>query len=159
MALVYSRTDNGLLVAHDAPSDERAVARALRDYDPDLRLVPQGADGRNIAYKVYRYAGSDRPAEFICFWGDAATGEAYPLSSGLLEKVKALDKNSRTRYVSPEEENALAAEARRRKADEDVEAIFDDWKRREGRSAMLPRGTSLARARSRTGYHRRKGPR
>lgn len=156
MASVYSRTDSGLLVAHDAPSDERAVARQLRDYDPDLRLVPQGFVGRQIAYKVYRYAGSERPAEFLCFWGDAATGEPYPLSSGLLEKVKSLDKNSRAEYVSVEEEEARRKERSQREAQQDMEDAADDWRRNEGRSAVLPRSQSLRRARSRTGYHERR---
>lgn len=152
--LIYSRTDSGLLVAENGSGDERAVARALRDYDPDLRLVPQGVAGGRMAYKVYRYCGSERPAEFICFWGNER-GEPYPLSHRLLDKVRSLDKNQRGSedYRSEDELNEQAKAARERQAEEDAQALLDDWKTREGRSALLPRGPSLARARARTGYH------
>lgn len=140
MSLVYERQGNGLLVARDtAPSDEKAVARQLRDYDPDLRLVPQGVVGRQIAYKVYRYAGSDRPAEFICFWGDAAIGEPYPLSSGLLDRVRELDRNSRARYASAEELNEKRRAELERHRDSLSEDVYDDLKRMPGRLAVIPR--------------------
>jgi hypothetical protein len=153
--LTYSRTESGLLVAENASADERAVARALRDHDPDLRLVPQSRVGDRIGYSVYRYAGSDRPAEFLLFWGNTASGEPYPLSSRLLDEVKRLDRNSRGAgdYVDVDERNARAKAELREHADKQGEELFDDWRKREGRSALLPRGVSLRRARSKTGYH------
>lgn len=152
--MICSRSDTGLLVAENGSADEKAIARALRDHDPDLRLVPQGFRNGMTAYKVYRYCGSERPAEFICFWGNAQ-GEPYPLSSRLLDKVRALDKSQRGSegYLSEDELNDRAKAARQEQAQADAEDLFDDWKTREKRSACLPRSTSLARARSRTGYH------
>lgn len=154
MAHVYSKGNHGLLVARDtAPGDEQAVARQLRDYDPDLRLVPQGVVGRQIVYKVYRYAGSDRPAEFVCFWGDEATGEPWPLSSGLLDRVRELDKNTRANYLSAEAREARRRAELERHREQTAKDVYDDLRRMPGRLAALPRGQSLRRARSRSGYH------
>src|SRR5215510_10143671 len=86
-------TDSGLLVPEGAL--EAAVARELRELDDDLRLVPQDSDayGRRI-YKVYKYMGGDRPAQFILMWSDEE-GNPYPLSSSLVEEVKRHDRNLR----------------------------------------------------------------
>lgn len=125
---VFSKTDSGLLVPDRAAGDEQAVARLLKEYDPDLRLVPQ-----YNGYRVYRYAGSDRPAQFVLYWGDS-DGNAYPLSSRILDKVKQLDRNNdRSEYRS---EDALNEERRKREAkrrQDEFEAIRDDWKSIQGR--------------------------
>ena len=124
-------------------ADEKYVARALREYDPALRLIP-GLPRAGIPYKVYAYRG-DQPAVFICAWEE--NGKALPLSTRLLEMVKQQDRT--TRSPAPD---ADVLEARRRERlakDEDAMAqdLIDDWRGREGRSAMLPRSQSLRRAR------------
>lgn len=151
MGLVYTRRDDGLVLAQ-ASQDEAAVARALKQHDSELRLVPQESDvlGKRC-YKVYRYAGSERPAEFILAW--MKDGEALPLSMGLVDAVKALDRNSRAPYQDEDELNAAMRERRDKQTADDIEAIRSDWATREGRSAVLPRSVSLRQARSRTGYH------
>lgn len=131
MSLVYSRSDSGLLIAETGSSDERAVARALKDYDPDLRLVPAVVNNQQ-AWKVYRYAGPDHPALFLFMWGDHY-GNPWPLSMRILDKVRELDKNTQSQA---RDEDAL--EARRKasnaKRDEDrTTDLVDDWKSVDGR--------------------------
>ena len=151
MGLVYTRRDDGLVLAQ-ASQDEAAVARALKQHDPELRLVPQESEvlGKRC-YKVYRYAGSERPAEFILAW--VKDGDPLPLSMGLVDAVKALDRNSRVEYLNEDERDALERERRDKQTAADIEDIRSDWATREKRSAVLPRSPSLRRARSRSGYH------
>ena len=152
VSMVYSRSDSGLLIAEKSgSSDERAIARALKDYDRDLRLLPCVVNGTQ-AWKVYRYAGSDRPAEFLFMWGNDY-GEPWPLSFRILDKVRELDKNTtfKARNEDALERDRRASDAKREQ--DAIEALTDDWMTREGRSALLPRGQSLRRARARTGYH------
>jgi hypothetical protein len=150
--LVYSRTDSGLLVAEEGASDEKAVGRLLRDYDSDLRLVPATFHDGRLGYKVYRYAGPDRPAEFICYWGNEE-GEPYPLSSRLLDKVRELDRNSRAPYLSEDELNARAQEKRERQIRQDAEDLVDDVATTAGVMPCFHRGAHLRRSRAKTGYH------
>jgi hypothetical protein len=149
VSLVYTKTESGLLVASEGASDERAVARALKDHDPDLRLVPQ-QDG----WRVYRYAGPDRPADFILYWGD---GEGpWPLSHRLVDEVKRHDRNTQAHVPSPEELNAKA-EAERRKQDAAmVEDIVDDNRHKmNGRIACLKPSVALRMARDKERRRRR----
>ncbi len=152
--LVYSRTDSGLVLAEHG-QDEAAVARLLKQHDRDLRLVPQRSDsyGR-IYYAVYRYAGSERDAEFVCAWV-GEDGQPLPLSSRILDMVQQLDRNGRGAYVDEDERNARLRERRALDEAQATEDLADDWARRERRSAVLPRGSHLRQARSRTGYHER----
>jgi hypothetical protein len=131
VSLVYSRTDNGLLVAENASGDERAVARALKEYDPDLRLVPAVVK-EQVAWKVYRHSGPDRPALFLFMWGDEY-GNPWPLSYRILDKVKTLDKNTST---GARDEDALEAHRKASKAKEEETLrtdLYDDWKSLDGR--------------------------
>lgn len=145
-----SRTDGGLYVPEGA--HEAAVMRALREHDDDLRLVPQDSDhfGRRV-YKVFRYAGSERPAEFLLFWGDEH-GNPFPLSSSLVDAVKQLDRNMRG--FDPRNADAKNAELvarRRQKSREDGEALLQDYDGRlEGKKSSPPkRSVGLLRARDR----------
>jgi hypothetical protein len=154
VSLVPSRTDSGLHVLTQG-ADEAAVYRALRDYDNDLRLVPQDSDayGQRV-YKVYRYAGSDRPAEFLFMWGDDL-GNPFPLSMQLVERARHFDKNSRNRdYVDPDEHNRRLKEQRHKDADADAETIKDEMLKRHGRSPAFRRSPAFAASRREA---RRKG--
>jgi len=144
--LVYSKTDSGLLVAEES-AEGAAVARALRDHDSELRLVPQHSESLGGRYwAVYRYAGSEKPAEPVCTWlGE--NGEPIPLSFGLVEKVKRLDRSSRDETPEADAANAALKVSNDRERDRRVEDLVDDWYRREGRLAVLPRGQHLRRAR------------
>lgn len=137
-------------------SDEVAVNRALRDYDRDLRLIPQDSDayGQRI-YKVYRYNGPERRADFLFLWGDDY-GNPYPLSMAILERVKTLDKNARGNadYLSEDEHNRRLRERRQKDYDANVETIQQEEAKRVGRVYAFPASPALAAARRRG---RRKG--
>lgn len=124
---VFYKNEHGLLVPDQAAGDERAIARLLKDYDPDLRLVPQ-----KNGYRVYRYAGSERPAEFILYWGDER-GNPYPLSGRILDEVRKLDRNSRAEYKSPEQLNDEHKVRETKRVQTAARDLYDDWKSVHGR--------------------------
>ena len=155
MGLVHSQTDSGLSVLSQG-ADEAAVSRALRQHDNDLRLVPQDSDAYGSrVYKVYRYCGPDRPAEFLFLWGDDY-GNPYPLSMAVVERVKQFDKNARgnAEYVDPDEHNRRMKERIQRGYDADVDTIKSEELRRGTKSYVFHRSPALAVARRRG---RRKG--
>ena len=120
------RTDGGLLVPQGAY--EESVARALKDHDPLLRLVPQDSDhfGRRV-YKVFRYAGSERSAEFILFWGDPTNNVAYPLSYAIVDEVKRHDRGERGFSAEDSDTiNARLLEESRRKSREEGQALAEE---------------------------------
>src|SRR6266498_675093 len=141
----------GLLLPEGAL--EASVAQQLRNLDPDLRLVPQNSDayGRRV-YKVYKYMGSERPAQFILMWGDE-NGNPFPLSSQLVEEVKRHDRNQRGHDTLIDEDawNPRLEAERRKQAEEEIMEIGREYEKRiSGKSyAVLPRSPSLAAARRR----------
>jgi hypothetical protein len=74
-------------------------------------------------------------------------GDPYPLSSGLVEKVKEMDRNSRARHLDDVAANAIRQAEIDRKLERDSEALRSDYLPLEGRSPVLHRGESLRRAR------------
>ena len=148
-----SRLDSGLFFVEHG-EDEARVSRALREYDADLRLVPQDSDthGRRI-YKVYRYAGSDRPAEFLLYWANER-GEPYPLSMRLLDEIKRHDKNTRGDKFDADAEYQRVVNAGRKNFDDESQQLAEEYARREGRVSAFHRSPALAAARRRG---RRKG--
>jgi hypothetical protein len=152
LSLIYSASDSGLILATEG-SDEAACAAALKEYDSDLRLVPQDSDafGQRV-YKVFRYAGSEQPAQFVCGWWDDMGKPYGGLSvTGLLEMVKRLDRNTRSYYVDPDVRNAELTEKRRREAHAQLDEIADEFRGKiDGtKSSPLPRGRDLYLARNR----------
>lgn len=121
-------------------SDERAVARALREYDDELRLVPQPTS-QGLAYQVRRWCGGDRPSEFLFFWADQY-GNALPLSMRLLDHVKEHDRNTQSRRLDADARNALKQAAEDKGWSDDIEALASDWAAKHGRP-VLPRSQSL----------------
>ena len=114
--------------------DEAAVRRLLRDYDPDLRLVPRGQH-----YSVYRYTGGDRPAEFVLAWTDN-DGNGLPLSSAILDKVKLLDRNTRSKAPDADELEHKRKLQLLKKEQSDAEDVRDDYKSLHGRIPHLTHG-------------------
>jgi hypothetical protein len=146
MPLVYTRQDSGLVVAEHA-SDEASVARALRDHDSDLRLVRQLSESLGaLVWKVYRYAGSERPAEFVCAWTDRS-GTPLPLSHRLVDMVKGLDRNSRAPVADADTLNARRKERAEKEVQRHNQDLIDDHLPRVGRSPVLHRSQSLRMAR------------
>jgi hypothetical protein len=144
VSLVYSRSDSGLVVAEHG-ADESAVARALKDHDRELRLVRQLSESLGVlVWKVYRYAGSEQPAQFLCAWTDRS-GTPLPLSHRLVDMVKDLDRNSRAPRMDAETLNAQAREVTARKIATEHEALIADHLPRQGRLPCLPRRKRLSR--------------
>jgi hypothetical protein len=131
----YVRTLSGLEVACES-QDERSVQRDLREYDSELRLVPQAG-----GYQVRRWRGPDRPSEFLFAWVDA-NGDPLPLSSRMMDMVRLHDRNTRGRALDADVANAAKHEQDARDWDAQVEAATGDWAAKHGRP-VLPRSTSL----------------
>ena len=152
MGLVLSQSASGLVLATEG-ADEAACVAALKEYDCDLRLVPQDSDhfGRRV-YKVFRYAGSEQPAQFVCGWWDDLGNPYDGLSvTGLLDMVKRLDRNTSWKNVDPDVKNAELTAQRQREANEALDEIADEFRGKlDGKkSSPLPRSRSLYAARNR----------
>ena len=128
--------------------DGGVLERELRKRDPLLSLQgwPSATHGC-ILWRVVRESGPDRPPETVAVW-QSESGEPYPLSSGLLDLVDRLDRNSRHRHVGDDEFERRRKAARDRQVERDNEALRDDWNPRHGRP-VLPRSQSLRMARDR----------
>lgn len=125
-------------------ADERGVAKALREYDDELRLVPQPTP-YGLAYQVRRWRGGDKPSEFLFFWVDQ-NGDALPLSMQLLELVKQHDKNLRSRRLDADALNELKKQREEAHWDAEMEALATDWEPKHGRP-VLHRSVSLRQSR------------
>lgn len=111
-------TESGLVVAEHA-SDEAAISRALKQFDSRLTL-----QFRPPFYVVVCQV-NDHYAPVIATWMDLA-GKPLPLSSGLVEKVKAWHVGARNRPETVDEYNdRRQAELERDKA-RALEQIRDD---------------------------------
>lgn len=142
MGLVYSQSQSGLVVAEHG-GDEAAVARALREYDRDLRLLPPGVDLHGTDrrhYRVVAYRGGDRPPLQVCTW-------EHPLSMRLLDKVKELDRNTRSTYLSEDDRNARHREQLAKRTADEAEALISEYLIREKRTSPVHRSVGLRIAR------------
>ena len=140
-------THSGLLVP--SGTQEAAVAAALKQHDPDLRLVPQMSDvyGTTV-WKVYRYCGSERPAEFVCGWWNDKL-EPLPLSMALIDMVQLHDKNMRGNPGDVDELTAKLKAQRYADARAETQEMAREFAARmDGkRYTILPRSQSLRMAR------------
>lgn len=148
MRSVERTLDSGLILS-EYGMDGAAIERELRKRDRDLSLQgwPSQTHGC-ILWKVVRYAGPDRPPDTVAVW-QSDRGEPFPLSSGILDLVDRLDKNTRHHYADEDERNEGLKRERRKQDARDREALLDDYKTvmGPGHAGMLPRGQSLRRAR------------
>ena len=139
--MIHRTLESGLLLAEHG-TDGVALERELRKRDPLLSL--QGwpsAEHLCIVWRVVRDAGSERDPETVCVW-QSESGEPYPLSSGLLELVDRLDRNTRHVHRDEDElERQRRAEVARQQ-ERDDEALADDWTPKHGRP-VLPRSQAL----------------
>ena len=147
MGLVERTLDSGLVVSQYG-GDHASLERELRKRDPLLSLQgwPSEAHGC-ILWKVVRYAGPDRPPDTVCVW-QGERGDPFPLSSGLLDLVDRLDRNTRHGHVGEDEFNARLERERAAQVTRDNEAIADDHVFKHGRP-VLPRSQGLRMARDR----------
>jgi hypothetical protein len=88
--MVYSRHGGELVLAEYA-QDERTVAAALKDLDPQLRLTWEVCQktGRTV-WNVVKVWSPEHPAVQILTWRDERTLEPYPLTSRIVDEVKRL---------------------------------------------------------------------
>ena len=147
--MIFTRTPSGLTLAEHA-ADEDAVARALRAFDCDLRLIRAvDEDHRCWVWKVYRYMGDHRPAEFVCGWWTDEL-EPLPLTMRLVDRVKDRHAASRAPHVDADEHNLRLIEARRKDAEDAADALAGEF------APYLDRGrVSVAAGRSRKPAHLR----
>jgi hypothetical protein len=144
--VIHRSLESGLVLAEHG-MDGAALERELRKRDPLLALqgylsLEHGA----VVWRVVREAGEHGP-ETVCVW-QSASGEPYPLSSGLLDLVDRLDRNTRAVYAGEDELERARKIARDRQIERDNEALADDWQFKHGRP-VLPRSRSLRMARDR----------
>jgi hypothetical protein len=140
MGLVERTLDSGL-VLQEYGQDHASLERELKRRDRDLSLVGEFSETHGcIIWKVILNR-PDRPWETVYVWM-SERGEPYPLSSGILDGLDRLDRNTRAVHVGEDEINAARD---RELAEQDVrdrEALVDDWTFKHGRP-VLPRSQSL----------------
>ena len=144
--MIERQLASGLVLAEDG-MDSAALERELRRRDPLLSL--QGwpsAEHRCIIWRVVRDAGLERPPETVAVW-QSESGEPYPLSTGLLELVDRLDRNSRHVHKDEDQLNREREAEIARQSERDDEAMLD-WIPKHGRP-VLPRGRYLQLSRQR----------
>lgn len=141
MSLIERTLDSGLVLT-EYGMDHAAIERELRKRDPLLSL--QGWPSQTLGvvlWKVVRDCGSERPPETVCVW-QSDRGEPFPLSSGLLNMVDRLDRNTPARVLSDDELNDRHRRELGRQRERDNEALRGDHLFPHGH-AVLPRSQSL----------------
>jgi hypothetical protein len=153
MGLVYS-SYGGLMLAENA-ADESAVSRALRQLDPDLRLVWKVDDetGRQV-YRVFKYMGDSQPAAFIMDWREHGVGAPLPLTHRLVDEVKNLRIGSRAPQRDPLAENDKLEAAVDREWQEALAEQVRDGERRMRRAPCFKPSVALRMSRDK---QRRRG--
>lgn len=124
MGLVQRTHESGLVVAEES-ADEAALGHALKQIDRAY-VLQKNPDGDTPGlYVVACVVNEDEPPIRILAWADG-NGEPLPLSSGLVEKVKAWHVGARNRPETVDEYNARVGAELERDRQRDAEAIFDD---------------------------------
>lgn len=140
MGLVERTLDSGLIVAQYG-GDHASIERELKRRDPDLSLQGRFSEVHGCVIWRVVLKRADQPFETVCNW-QSPQGEPYPLSSGILNMVDGLDRNTRSRHVGEDEINAARDREIERQKERDREAIVDDHVFRHGRP-VLHRSQSL----------------
>ena len=141
MGLIERTLDSGLVLS-EYGQDHASLERELRKRDPLLSLHGWFSTEYGCPiWKVVRYAGPDRPLDTVCVW-QSERGEPYPLSSGLLNMVDRLDRNTRAVHLGEDEINAARDRELERQRQRDNEALLDDYLFKHGHP-VTPRGVWL----------------
>jgi hypothetical protein len=144
VSLIERTLDSGLIVAEGG--DHASIERELRKRDGHLSLQGWPSETHGcILWKVVRYAGPDRPPDTVCVWM-SERGEPYPLSSGILDMVDRLDRNTRHQHRTEDDLNAARERERQKDLERASEGIRDNTTFKHGRP-VLPRSQSLRMAR------------
>lgn len=148
---VLHTTKSGLFVAENRAT-EGQIAAALKDIDSALILTWEFEDGRQV-WKVHAYAGSDRPAQYLCSWRDERTSEPLPLSHGLVEQVKRMRLDSRADRIDADAHNAKLRSDETKRFESEMDEVAEDFDRADRNfghfSGPLQRSPGLVAARRR----------
>lgn len=133
MGTSYLHLESGVIVAQQG-GGYAEIRAALKQQDDRLELGNIGG-----VWKVYfRYGGEPHQVTFVCDWRDP-DGTPRELSSGLVDKVRSLDRNSRERQASVEDLEGQRQADLAKYREETTEALADDILKRRTISASLPR--------------------
>jgi len=111
--------------------------------------VDSDAYGTRI-YKVMRWQGPDRDAQFVLFWADQY-GNPHPLSMSIVDAVQLLDRNTRGQVEDPDVRNARLLAERRKDFEYEVDEMtrmYEDHMLERKRSPLF-RSKNLQAARNR----------
>ena len=137
MSFVHRPAASGLIVAEES-ADEAAMAQALKALDRDLILVKERDEKYEAwVWKVFVWAGDDRPAVPVMDWREHGLGRPLPLTSGIVDAVDAQRRDRRGGYDALAESDAAnerLRESRRKDFDDGIAAVEDDFR------AQLERG-------------------
>lgn len=123
MTHAYRSHSSGLLVAEQS-QDHRQVEARLRQIDD--RLVLWAPDGLNPYWRVMRRISDDRPAMPVLAWM-APDGDPLPLSSGLVDEVTRLRRDSRYHGPDADKRNQQHVDQIRKLREDSVEAIHSEY--------------------------------
>lgn len=139
-----TRSESGLVLARER-SDSATLERQLKQIDRELALQAWPSLDGPPTWKVVRYCGPDRPPETICSWV-TGEGDPLPLTEGILDMVRQLDRNTRSDYDDADARNEKFKAKLAKQTERDEEALIGDWRFPHGRP-VLPRSQSLRRSR------------
>lgn len=129
-------------------SDEASIQRQLSELDDRLILTREcDQRGRNY-YVVIYYQGGSQPPEIIEDWREG-NGQPRPLNSALPNVIRKMMGEGGTSLAAVMRHNENLKERRAEEMEEHYRETALDVQRSDRRSAMLPRGVSLQRARER----------
>lgn len=132
MGQAFLQLESGVVVAQEG-GDYAAVKAALKRNDQNLEL----GSVKGVWKVYYRYGGEPHQVTFVCDWRDP-DGTPRPLTMGLVDKVRSLDRNSRERALTEEElERKRAEQLAKHKADL-MEAVIEDTTPKHGRPLVPP---------------------
>src|SRR4051812_9036931 len=126
--------------------DSAAIQRALKQKDALLELQGWPSDTFDcLIWKVVRRY-NEGPPETVCVW-QSDRGQPYPLSSGILDMVDKLDRNTATQNTTEDELNRQVKEKADAKLDDEAETVKQEALKRAKRSPAFHRGVHLRRDR------------
>lgn len=145
--MTLASTDSGIVYPAEGMDGAR-IRAALKEHDRNLDLTQYADPHWNCwVYKVV-YAVSPERQEVLFAWRDP-NGRPLPLSSGLIDKVKLLDKNTSVAAPDPDVKNEELKEKREQDWADTREDLTKSYLRESKYTTILPRSRNLYLARAR----------
>lgn len=151
MSLVTRQTQSGLILAENDGGGWAGLRRALRQIDDRLVLWPP--DVMSPYWRVLYRVSDDKPAETILTWMND-DGSPRELSSGILERVRKLDRRDGQQGPTADELNQQHDERLKRQRESELEALKDEYRPYLDRGRV---GVSMGPKPKRPYYQRRWG--